>query len=46
MSRPIASAGMASAATVATSVSAENSFPQTMSTGRTISTPDSCARGR
>ena len=46
MSRPIMSAGMASAATVTVSVSAENSRPQMTSTGSTISTPVSSARRR
>ena len=46
MSSPMRSAGIASAATVTVSVSAENSRPHTTSTGRTISTPVSSARRR
>jgi len=46
MSRPMRSAGIASAATTSYSAPAEKPAAATMSVGRTISTPDSLAVAR
>ncbi len=46
MSRPIRSAGIASAATTSWAASALNASAATTSTGRTISTPSFSARSR